>query len=335
MRLLLNIAVLVLTAAASVAQADAPILIRFSHVTGENTPKGQGATLFKQLVDKRLAGKVQVEVHPRSRKFDDDQVMLALLFGDVEMAAPSLAKFRSFSPSLQLFDLPFLFNDVEAVHRFQTSEAGRKLLDSMADRGIKGLAYWENGMRAMSANRPLHLPIDVKGLRFRVEPSEVIQTQYRVLGATTIPMPFGKVRDALRIGLVGGQENAWSNIYSQNFDEYQSHFLDLRHSYLGYMLVTSSGFWDGLPPDIRSALDQIIVEVTVEVNRIAREKAESDRQKVVAAGRAKVVTPTPEEREAWQRVLKPIWTQFEAEIGTALIEAAVQANRQTESAKPQ
>ena len=335
MRLLLNITVLILAAAASFAQADEPILIRFAHVTSEKSPKGQGATLFKQLVEKRLAGKVQVEIYPRSLKVDDDQVMAALLFDDVQLAAPSLAKFGSFSPGVQVFDLPFLFADVEAVNRFQASEAGRKLLGSMTDQGIKGLAYWENGMRAISANRPLRLPGDVKGMAFRVEPSAVIQAQYRVLGVTTIPLPFNKVAEALRTGLVGGQENAWSNIYAQHFDEFQEYFLDLRHSYLGYMLITSSKFWDGLPPDIRSVLDQIIVEVTVEVNRIAREKAESDRQKVIAAGKAKVLTPTPEEREEWEGALEPIWKQFEREIGEELIQAARQANKPAGGVKQQ
>jgi C4-dicarboxylate-binding protein DctP len=329
MRFFLNIAVLMLAAVACVTQADEPILIRFSYVTGEQTPKGQGAALFKRLTEERLAGKVRVELYPRSQKFNDDEVMLALLVGDVELAAPSLAKFRSFSSALQIFDLPFLFDDVEAVHRFQASEAGQKLLGSMTGEGITGLAFWENGMRAMSTNRPLRLPGDLKGLIFRVEPSTVMQTQYDMLGVATVPMPFNKVRDALRLGLVTGQENAWSNIRSQNFDEFQSYFLDLGHSYLGYMLVTSNEFWDGLPPEIRAALDQIIVQVTAEVNRVAREKAKSDRQTVVAAGRAKVLTPTAAEREEWQRALKPLWKAFEAEIGTGLIAAARQANKQT------
>ncbi len=327
MRLYLSIAVLMMTVAVSVAQAAEPILIRFSHVTGDNTPKGQGAVLFKQRVEERLAGKVRVEIFPRSLKFNDNQVMLALLFGDVELAAPSLAKFRSFSPKLQLFDFPFLFDDVEAVHRFQASAAGRKLLGSMTDRGFKGLAFWENGMRAMSANRPLRVPADLKGLRFRIEPSAVMQAQYRALSVATVPMPFKQVRDALKLGLVTGQENAWSNIYSKRFDDFQKYFLDLGHSYLGYMLVTSAEFWDSLPPDTRSELEEIIVEVTAEVNRIAREKAQSDRQKIIDAGRAKIVTPTHEERQEWQRVLKPTWKKFEAEVGKELIEAAMQANR--------
>jgi C4-dicarboxylate-binding protein DctP len=327
MRLYLSIAVLMMTVAVSVARADDPILIRFAHVTGDNTPKGQGATLFKQRVEERLAGKVRVEIFPRSLKFNDNQVMLALLFRDVELAAPSLAKFRSFSPKLQLFDLPFLFDDVEAVHRFQASEAGRKLLDSMVDRGFKGLAFWENGMRAMSANRPLRAPADLKGLRFRIEPSAVMQAQYRALRVATVPMPFKQVREALKLGLVTGQENAWSNIYSKRFDDFQKYFLDLGHSYLGYMLVTSGEFWNSLPPDIRSELEAIINEVTAEVNRIAREKAQSDRQRIIDAAQTKILTPTPEEREEWQRVLKPIWKKFEAEIGKELIEAATQANR--------
>ncbi len=324
MQVLVVLCVLFLSAA--IARADDPILIRFSHVTSEATPKGHGAELFKKLAEERLGGKVRVEVYPRSLKFNDDQALLALLFGDIELAAPSFSKFRSYSRQMQVFDLPFLFSDVDAVHRFQAGEAGRQLLDSMVPLGIKGLAYWDNGMRVMSANRPLRVPEDADGLRFRIEPSAVMQVQYRALGVATVPMPFGQVREGLKMGLVGGQENAWSNIYSKGFHDFQKYFTEARHSFLGYMLVTNAEFWSGLPPEVRGELEKIVREVTVEVNRIAGEKAQSDRQRVIESKKAEVITLSDTELEAWRAVLKPVWSAFEPQIGREIIEQAQRAN---------
>jgi C4-dicarboxylate-binding protein DctP len=325
MRVTLLIGMLVLLAVN--AHAAEPIRIRFSHVTSEATPKGHGALLFKKLAEERLAGKVRVEIYPRALKFNDDQALLALLFGDVELAAPSFSKFRSFSRQMQVFDLPFLFSDVDAVNRFQRSEAGVKLLDSMLPHGIKGLAYWNNGMRVMSANRPLRTPRDFKRLRFRIEPSAVMQAQYRALGVATVPMPFKQVREALKMGLVTGQENAWSNIHSKGFHDFQKYFTEARHTFLGYMLVTNADFWTNLPAEIRVELDKIIQEVTAEVNNGAREKAKTDRQRVIDSKKAEVITLTDTELEEWRTVLTPIWKKFESQIGKEIMEQAMQANQ--------
>jgi C4-dicarboxylate-binding protein DctP len=325
MRLTVLIGMLVVLAVN--AHAAAPILIRFSHVTSEATPKGHGAALFKKLVEQRLAGKVRVEIYPRALKFNDDQALLALLFGDVELAAPSFSKFRSFSRQIQVFDLPFLFSDVDAVNRFQRSEAGIKLLDSMLSHGIKGLAYWDNGMRVMSANRPLRTPRDFKRLRFRIEPSAVMQAQYRALGVATVPMPFKQVREALKMGLVTGQENAWSNIHSQGFHDFQKYFTETRHTFLGYMLVTNVDFWNNLPAGIRVELEKIIQEVTANVNKNAHDKAKTDRQRVIDSKQAEVITLTDTELDEWRTLLTPIWKQFESQIGTEIMEQAMQANQ--------
>lgn len=323
-RTLLGVLCLLAVSIASV-HADEPILIRFSHVVGENTPKGKGAEMFKQKVNERLAGRVKVEIYPRSLKFNDNEVFMALLFGDVEMAAPSLSKFRGYAPALEVFDLPFLFDDVDHVHRFQQSDIGQQLLQTMLPVGIEGLAYWDNGMRAISANKPLRVPADADGLVFRIEPSTVIQQQYTELGVVAVPMPFSQVYDAIRTGVVDGQENSWSNIYSRDIHALHKNFTELDHSFQGYMVITSQDFWEDLPDDIRSELTAILAEVTEEVNRMAAEQSESDRQKVAAAEGVEILEPSPSDVQLWRDAMTPIWDQFQPEIGAAVIDAAVAA----------
>jgi len=323
-RTLLGVLCLLAVSITSV-HADEPILIRFSHVVGENTPKGKGAEMFKQKVNERLAGRVKVEIYPRSLKFNDNEVFMALLFGDVEMAAPSLSKFRGYAPALEVFDLPFLFDDVDHVHRFQHSDIGQQLLQTMLPVGIEGLAYWDNGMRAISANKPLRVPPDADGLVFRIEPSTVIQQQYTELGVVAVPMPFSQVYDAIRTGVVDGQENSWSNIYSRDIHALHKNFTELDHSFQGYMVITSQDFWEDLPDDIRSELTAILAEVTEEVNRMAAEQSESDRQKVAAAEGVEILEPSPSDVQLWRDAMTPIWDQFQPEIGAAVIDAAIAA----------
>lgn len=320
-----RLAVWVLLCMLTPVQAE-PILLRFSHVVGTNTPKGLGAAMFKERVQQRLGNKVEVQVYSDSQRFTDDQVLTALLFGDVELAAPSLSKFRSFSERLQVFDLPFLFDDIDAVHRFQGSPTGQALLESMSARGLKGLAYWDNGMRVMSANRPLRSPDDLRGLIFRIEPSRVIEAQYQQLGAVTLRLPFRRVYDALSMGLADGQENSWSNIRSKQFHRVQKHFTETNHSFQGYLVVTSVRFWDSLPPDIRTTLEEVLRQVSQEVRRIARKKAESGRAAVQES--AAVLTPNEGERRLWQQALEPVRERFATEIGEQVIAAARVANLQ-------
>lgn len=299
-----------------------PVLIRFSHVVGENTPKGIGAKKFKELVEKRLAGKVQVEIYPGSQKFTDEQALLGLVFGDVEMAAPSFPKFRKFSRELQVFDLPFLFENVEEVHSFQQSAAGQKLLSSMEKRGIKGLTYWDNGMRVISANRPIKTPADLKGLNFRIEPSYVFQRQYALSGAVATPMPFKHLHDALRVGVVDGYENAWSNVLSRELHLLRPNFTEVGHSYLGYMVVTSVAFWEKLSPEIQKELTAILDEVTQVVNDLAKEKENADKKKVMANTKVKVITLGSAERQQWREAMMPVWKEFERDISPEIIQAA-------------
>lgn len=299
-----------------------PITIRFSHVVGENTPKGIGAKMFKEAVEKRLAGKVVVEIYPKSQKYTDEQAILGLLFGDVEMAAPSFTKFRKFSKTLQVFDLPFLFENVEEVHKFQQSAAGQKLLSSMEDRGIKGLTYWDNGMRVISAKKPIKNPADLDGLTFRIEPSFVFQKQYARFGAIANPMPFRRLHDALRVGIVDGHENAWSNMLSRKLHLLRPYFTEVGHSYLGYMVVTSVNFWNTLPADIRTELETILSEITVTVNTLALEKEMNDKKAIMSDAKVQVITLDEAAKKEWRDALIPLWAEFENDIGKEIMDAA-------------
>ncbi|MBK8535525.1 MAG: DctP family TRAP transporter solute-binding subunit [Candidatus Competibacteraceae bacterium] len=308
------------------ATAAEPILIRFSHVVAEQTPKGSGANRFKQLVEEKMAGKVVVEVFPNAKLYDDDQVFTALLSNDIQIAAPSLSKFSTITKALQVYDLPFLFNDLSAVERFQSSETGKHLLDSLNGKGIKGLGYWPNGMRVISANRPLRTPTDLRELTLRIEPSKVIEEQYRQLGAIPIKLSFVHTRDALRRELIEGQENTWSNIYSQRFQASQTYITETYHSFQGYMLITSKDFWDGLPTDIRSGLEAILVQVTEEITARAAEENRRDQQAIINEGNIKIITLTDQERESWRQAMIPVWQSFANQIDPVVIATAQAAN---------
>ncbi len=312
-------------------QRAAPIKIKFSHVVAESTPKGIGAKMFQQRVEERLAGKVVVEIYPNSQLYDDNKVMEALLLGDVQLAAPSLAKFGKYTQKLQVFDLPFLFDNLEAVNRFQTGLMGQKLLSSMTQSGYLGLAYWHNGMKQLSANQPLRVPADAKSLKFRIQQSHVLQAQFEMLGASPQKLAFAEVYNALQTGVVDGQENTWSNIESKKFYEVQPHFSETDHGVLDYLVVTNAAFWKSLPEDIRTELEQILAEVSLEVNRLAQELAMVSRQSVIdfakETGKTEILTLSQAELALWRKAMQPVWKKFEAEIGQEVIEAAIAANR--------
>ena len=313
--------------ASSLALAADPVVIKFSHVVAEQTPKGQGALLFKKLVEERLSGKVKVEVYPNSSLFGDGKEMEALLSGDVQMIAPSLAKFEQYTPKLQLFDLPFLFNDISAVDRFQRSPEGQGLLKSMESKNITGLAYWHNGMKQLSANKALRKPGDTRGLKFRVQASAVLEEQFKAVRANPRKMSFAEVYQGLQTGVVNGAENPYSNIYSQKMHEVQKFITESDHGLLDYMLITNTKFWSGLPPDIKTELDKIIVEVTTQVNKDAEKLNQDAKQNIINAKTTEIITLTPEQRGEWREAMKPVWKKFEGDIGADLIKAAEAANQ--------
>jgi C4-dicarboxylate-binding protein DctP len=317
---------LALLALSACQDDNQPIKIKFSHIVADNTPKGIGAKRFKQLVEERLKDKVVVEIYPNAQLYDDNKVMEALLLGDVQLAAPSLAKFKKYTKKLQVFDLPFIFNDIHAVDRFQAGKVGQKLLTSMDKYGYLGLTYWHNGMKQLSANTPLRLPSDAKGLKFRIQQSDVIQAQFQAVGASPQKLAYTEVYNALQTGVVDGQENTWSNIRSKKFYEVQKYFSETNHGVLDYLVVTNAKFWRGLPADIRIELEKILVEVGKEVNQLAQEFAKKDRQTIIDSGKTNVLQLTADELAQWRTAMKPVWKQFEDDIGKEVIEAANKDN---------
>jgi C4-dicarboxylate-binding protein DctP len=317
---------LVFTAPAFAACDAGEIVIKFSHVTNSNKhPKGIAASLLQKRVNEEMNGKVCLEVFPSSQLYNDDQVLEAMLAGDVHLAAPSLSKFEKFTKKFRLFDLPFIFDDINAVERFQNSKDGQKLKNAMKRRGLQGLAFWHNGMKQISANKPLLEPGDAAGLKFRVQPSDVLVAQMEALKANPQKMAFSEVYGALQTGVVDGQENTWSNIYGKKFFEVQDGVTESNHGIIDYLVVASTEWWDGLPGDVRDQLKTILDEVTATRNAESTRVNEEAKQAVIAAGGV-VRKLTSAQRKQWGDAMKPVWAKFEKDIGADLIAAAQAAN---------
>ncbi|MHA3914594.1 DctP family TRAP transporter solute-binding subunit [Halovulum sp. GXIMD14793] len=305
---------------------EGEIVIKFSHVTNSDKhPKGIAASLLAERVNTEMNGKACMEVYPNSTLYTDEKVLEALLQGDVQMAAPSLSLFEPITKQFRLFDLPFMFKNIDAVDAFQASETGQAMLTSMTRRGVLGLAYWHNGMKQISANKPLEMPGDADGLKFRVQPSDVLVAQMNVLGATAQPMAFAEVYGALQTGVVDGQENTWSNIYGQKFFEVQDGITETNHGIIDYMVVTSVDWWDELDADVRDQLQTILMEVTSTRNGESTKVNESAKQSVIDAGGV-VRQLSAEQRAAWVEAMKPVWDQFAEEVGQENIDAAQAIN---------
>jgi C4-dicarboxylate-binding protein DctP len=310
------------------AQCDSgETVIKFAHVvTATGHPKGEAAAAFAERVNNEMDGAVCVEVYPNSQLYNDDKVLQAMLLGDVQLAAPSLSKFEQYTHKYRIFDLPFMFEDVEAVERFQNGETGQEILTAMEDYGLLGLGYWHNGMKQLSANKPLLVPEDAAGLKFRIQESDVLEAQFEALDANPQKMAFSEVYLALQQGVVDGQENTWSNIYTQKFYEVQDGITETNHGALDYLVVTSADFWNGLPDDQRDQLATIMAEVTAEANAKANAINDEAKQKMIDAG-VVVRELTPEQRQQWVDAMKPVWDEFREDIGEDVMNAAMASNQ--------
>ncbi len=314
------------TPAAFAACDSGEIVIKFSHVVkATGHPKGDAATLLAERVNKDMNGTACMEVFPNSTLFDDNKVLEALLLGDVQLAAPSLSKFEAYTLKYRLFDLPFLFSSLEAVEKFTNGPKGKELLTATSHVGYTGLGYWMSGLKQFSANKPLILPTDAAGLKFRTQTSDVAVAMINAIGGSAQKLAFSEVYGALQTGVVDGQENTWSNIYTKKFFEVQDGTTETNHQLLAYLLVTSSEWLNGLDADVRAQFLQIVEDVTNEANAAVGAKEAGNRQNILDAG-GTIVELNDEQRAAWVDVMKPVWTMFEADIGKDLIDAAVASN---------
>jgi C4-dicarboxylate-binding protein DctP len=317
----------IIASGAAASCEDGEVVIKFSHVTNtDKHPKGIAATLLAERVNEEMNGKACMEVFPNSTLYDDNKVLEALLNGDVQLAAPSLSKFEKFTKKFRIFDLPFMFEDVNVVDRFQNSEDGEKLKNAMVRRGLKGLAFWHNGMKQMSASKPLIKPEDAAGLKFRVQASDVLVAQFEQLGANPQKMAFKEVYGGLQTKVIDGQENTWSNIYGKKFFEVQDGVTVTNHGIIDYLVVTSDEWWNGLDAGVRNRLATILKEVTQTRNGESTAVNEANKRKIIEAGGV-VRTLTAGQRKAWVDALKPVWKKFEGDIGVDLIKAAQAANQ--------
>jgi C4-dicarboxylate-binding protein DctP len=302
------------------AQAQQPIVLKFSHVVAADTPKGKGALKFKELAEKNTGGKVKVEVYPNSQLYKDGEELQMLQLGSVQMLAPSVSKFGPLGArEFELFDLPYLFDSYDELHKVTQGRIGQSLLKKLESKGILGLAFWDNGFKDMSSNKPLRTPADFRGQKLRIQSSKVLDSQMRALGATPQVMAFSEVYQALQTGVVDGTENPPSNLYTQKMHEVQKYLTLSDHGVIEYAVVVNKKFWDGLPPDIRAALDSSMKEATKYAEDIARQENEEALAKVKASGKPQIITLTADEKKAWKKALLKVHRDHEAQIGKDVI----------------
>jgi len=308
------------------ATAQAPIVIKFSHVVAPNTPKGKGADKFKELAEKYTNGKVKVEVYANSTLYKDKEELEALQLGAVQMLAPSNSKFGPIGvKDFEVFDLPYLLPNKAALRKVTDGPIGRAMLKKLETKGMVGLAYWDNGFKAMSANKPLRLPEDYKGLKFRIQSSKVLEAQFRALGAIPQVMAFSEVYQALQTGVVDGQENTPSNIFTQKFYEVQKYTTLTNHGYIGYVVVVNKKFWDDLPADIRGQLEKAMAEATVYSNDISEKENAESLDDIKKSGKTELITPTAAESDAMRKAMEPLYQEMASRVGKQLIDDVVKA----------
>lgn len=320
--LLVGLMAVGLSAAAVAAE---PIVIKFSHVVAQDTPKGKAAEKFKALAEQYTNGAVKVEVYANSTLYKDKEEMEALQLGAVQLLAPSLAKFGPLGVrEFEVFDLPYIFDGYATLHKITKGPVGQQLLAKLEPKGIRGLAFWDNGFKSFSANTPIRMPEDLKGKKMRIQSSKVLEEQMRTVKSLPQVMAFSEVYQALQTGVVDGTENPHSNLYTQKMHEVQKHMALTDHGYLGYAVITNKKFWDGLPADIRTQLDKAMVESTDYANQIALEENEKALEGVRASGKTEVYTPSAEEKAAFMKALAPVHKKMQSRIGKDVIESIYQ-----------
>jgi len=302
--------------------AQQPIIIKFSHVVAKDTPKGLAAEYFAKKADELTKGKVKVEIYANSTLYKDKEEMEALQLGAVQMLAPSLAKFGPLGvKEFEVFDLPYIFDDYNDLHKVTQGPIGQQLMAKLEPKGIKGLAYWDNGFKAFSLNTPIKTPADLKGKKMRIQSSKVLEEEIRALGGMPQVMAFSEVYNALMTGVVDGTENPISNLYTQKMHEVQKHLTITDHGYLGYAVIVNKKFWDALPSDVRGQLETAMKDSTAYANKMAKEQNDKDLDAVKKSGKTTVYVPTKEERMAFKKALVPVHQKMEGRIGKEIIQS--------------
>lgn len=303
----------------------APQELIFTHVVSPDTPKGKMATMFKKMIEDKFGDRYTVTIYPNSELLNDEESVDAIAEGRIHFAAPALSKFEAYTQQLKVFDLPFLFPDMDAVNRFQESPTGQALLTSMQDKGVLGLGYLHNGLKQLTANKPFTRPADLAGLKFRIINSDVLRKQFEVINVEPVPMAFPKVYPALAANEIQGQENTWSNIFSQKFYEYQPHMMESNHGVLDYMLITNTRFWNSLSEEDRRYFEFALNMALRYGNAVALAKSNNDKTELSRMKGISVVRLNPEQLKVWQQAMEPLWAEYEPLIGADIINAARQA----------
>ncbi len=318
---LIGAAAAVLALSAVAASAQAPIIIKFSHVVANDTPKGKGALKFKELAEKYTNGKVKVEVYPNSQLFKDKEEIEALQLGSVQMLAPSTAKFAPLgAKEFEALDLPWLFKDDATYDKAIKGPLGKYLFSKLESKGILGLAYWDNGFHMVSANRPLLMPADFQGLKVRISGSKVADQYLRLVGSIPQIMAFSEVYQALQTGVVDSCENTASNYLTQKFDEVQKHITVSYHAHLQYAVIVNSKFWNGLPADIRSELDKAMADATDYTNSIANAENGEALEAIKKKGATTLHYLTDDQRKAWQAAMAPSYKWAKGRVGAEVLD---------------
>jgi C4-dicarboxylate-binding protein DctP len=306
----------------AIALAQAPIVIKFSHVVAADTPKGKAAEFFAKRANELTKGKAKVEVYANSALYKDKEEMEALQLGAVQMLAPSLAKFGPLGvKEFEAFDFPYIFDDTTELHRVTQGPVGASMMAKLEPKGIKGLAFWDNGFKSFSAKFPIKTPGDMKGKKFRIQSSKVLEEQMRALSALPQVMAFSEVYQALDTGVVDGTENPHSNMFTQKMHEVQPHMTLTEHGYLGYAVIVNKKFWEGLPADVRGQLEAAMKESTVYANKIAQEENDKSLEGIKKSGKTKVYVPTKEEKLAFKKALAPVHTKMADRVGKDLLQS--------------
>jgi C4-dicarboxylate-binding protein DctP len=304
------------------ALAQAPIVIKFSHVVAQDTPKGKGAERFKELAEKATNGRVKVELYPNSTLYKDKEELEALQLGAVQMLAPSVSKFGPLgAKEFEVFDLPYIFPSKAVLYRVTEGPIGKDLFKKLEPKGIIGLAYWDNGFKVMTANKPLKATSDFKGLKMRIQSSKVLDAQMRTLGANPQVMAFSEVYQAMQTGVVDGGENTPSNVYTQKMHEVQKYLTVSDHGYIGYAVIVNKKFWEGLPQDIRAALEEAMKGATKYANSIAQLDNDAALEAVKKSGKTTIYVPSEKEKAEWRKALLPVQKDMSERIGKELISA--------------